>query len=103
ETGWKQAGARRWLWAGATVTVAFFVIHARRNWEGLKALLGEAITGVVCSDRWATYDRLPPERRQVCWAHTIRTQSTIQSISRCRLWRIPRSMPRPRRLIWARA
>ena len=53
ETGWKQAGQKRWLWAAATATVAFFVIHARRNLEGLKALLGEAITGIVCSDRWA--------------------------------------------------
>jgi transposase len=72
ETGWKQAGQRRWLWAAATATVAFFVIHARRNWEGLKALLGEAITGIVCSDRWGTYNRLPPGRRQVCWAHLDR-------------------------------
>jgi transposase len=72
ETGWKQAGQKRWLWAAATATVALFVIHARRNWEGLKALLGEAIAGIVCSDRWATYNRLPPERRQVCWAHLDR-------------------------------
>src|SRR5262249_24981500 len=72
ETGWKQAGDRRWLWAAATATVAFFVIHARRNREGLKALLGEAIAGVVCSDRWGTYNRLPPDQRQVCWAHLIR-------------------------------
>jgi transposase len=72
ETGWKQAGERRWLWAAATATVAFFVIPARRNGAGLKALLGEAIAGVVCSDRWGTYNRLPPDRRQVCWAHLIR-------------------------------
>ena len=65
ETGWKRAGAKRWLWAAATATVAFFVIHARRNWEGLKALLGEAIAGVICSDRWGTYNRLPPGQRQV--------------------------------------
>src|SRR5262249_59178378 len=69
ETGWKQAGDRRWLRAAATATVAFFVIHARRNWEGLKALLGEAIAGVVCSDRWGTYHRLPPDQRPVCSAH----------------------------------
>ena len=37
ETGWKQAGQKRWLWGAATATVAFFVIHARRNWEGLYA------------------------------------------------------------------
>jgi transposase len=72
ETGWKQAGRRRWLWAAATTTVAFFVIHARRNWEGFTALLGEAILGIVCSDRWGTYNKLPLEQRQICWAHLKR-------------------------------
>jgi transposase len=72
ETGWKQAGARRWLWTAATATVAYFVIHVRRGACGLKALLGEAITGVVISDRWWGYNGLPLEQRQVCWAHLKR-------------------------------
>jgi transposase len=38
ETGWKQAGQKRRLWAAATATVAFFVIHARRNWGAQGAL-----------------------------------------------------------------
>lgn len=70
ETGWKRAGG--WLWLAATAGVAAFVIHARRGTAGLTALLGETITGVLCTDRWAAYDRLPPERRQVCWAHLKR-------------------------------
>jgi transposase len=70
ETGWKRAGG--WLWLAATATVAAFVIHARRSAAGLAALLGEAIGGILCTDRWAVYDRLPPERRQVCWAHLKR-------------------------------
>lgn len=70
ETGWKRAGG--WLWLAATASVAAFVIHARRSAAGLTALLGETITGVLCTDRWAVYDRLPPERRQVCWAHLKR-------------------------------
>jgi transposase len=52
--------------------VAFFVIHLRRNFEGLQALLGETIGGIVCSDRWAAYSQLPRERRQICWAHLKR-------------------------------
>jgi transposase len=70
ETGWKRAG--RWLWLAASATVAVFVVHARRGAAGLAALLGEASTGILCTDRWAVYDRLPPERRQVCWAHLRR-------------------------------
>jgi transposase len=72
ETGWKEKGRKRWLWTAATATVAFFVIHLRRNFEGLQALLGDAISGVVCSDRWSVYSKLPLELRQVCWAHLKR-------------------------------
>jgi transposase len=72
ETGWSEKGQKRWLWTAATATVAFFVIHLRRNFEGLKALLGETITGVVCSDRWSVYSKLPLNLRQICWAHLKR-------------------------------
>jgi transposase len=72
ETGWKQAGAKRWLWTAATTTVAFFVIHVHRGSRGLQALLGEAIAGIIISDRWGVYNRLPLEQRQVCWAHLKR-------------------------------
>ena len=72
ETGWSEKGQKRWLWTAATATVAFFVIHLRRNFEGLKALLGETITGVVCSDRWSAYSKLPLNLRQICWAHLKR-------------------------------
>ena len=72
ETGWSEKGQRRWLWTAATATAAFFVIHLRRSFTGLRALLGQTITGVVCSDRWTAYSRLPLEQRQVCWAHLKR-------------------------------
>jgi transposase len=72
ETGWSQKGQKRWLWGAATATVAFFVIHLRRNFEGLQALLGETINGIICSDRWAAYSKLPLELRQICWAHLKR-------------------------------
>jgi transposase len=72
ETGWKQAGKKRWLWAAVTSTAALFVIHLRRGAEGLKALLGEAIQGLICSDRWSAYHLIPLERRQLCWAHLRR-------------------------------
>ena len=72
ETGWKQAGQKRWLWGAATATAAFFVIHARRNWEGLQALLGATIHGIVGSDRWSVYNQVALHLRQLCWAHLKR-------------------------------
>lgn len=72
ETSWKLQGALRWLWAAATVSVAVFVIHAKRSAAGLTALLGEQIHGIVCSDRWGVYNRVSSACRQLCWAHLKR-------------------------------
>jgi transposase len=72
ETSWKLAGKLCWLWVAATGTVAAFLVHARRGWDALAALLGEPVTGFVCSDRWSAYGRLSPFCRQVCWAHLKR-------------------------------
>jgi transposase len=68
ETSWKLAGKLCWLWVAAAGTVAAFLIHARRGWDGLAALLGAEVQGLVCSDRWSAYGRLSPFCRQVCWA-----------------------------------
>jgi transposase len=72
ETGWKQAGQRRWLWLAATSTVAAFLICTGRGFAALKALLGTGVIGLLTSDRWAVYDQWPLWRRQVCWAHLKR-------------------------------
>ena len=71
ETGWKQAGKKRWLWVSATATIVYFVIHARRNLDALKRVAGEKLSGIVCSDRWCVYDDWPGQR-QLCWAHVKR-------------------------------
>lgn len=72
ETSWKLAGKLCWLWAAAMTSVVAFVIHAKRGAIGLAALLGEAVGGILCSDRWGVYEQVPPERRQICWAHLKR-------------------------------
>jgi transposase len=72
ETSCKQAGKLCWLWRAATQSIAAFVVHARRGWQGLHALLGDAVQGIVCSDRWSAYGRLARGKRQICWAHLRR-------------------------------
>ena len=72
ETSWKLWGKLCWLWAAATTGVAAFVIHAQRGAQGLAAILGETIDGIVHSDRWHVYLQVPEERRQLCWAHLKR-------------------------------
>jgi len=72
ETSWKKAGRLCWLWAAVTRTTALFVVHASRGAAGLGALLGQAVTGILCTDRWRVYERVPAGRRQLCWAHLKR-------------------------------
>ncbi|HTU91175.1 MAG TPA: IS66 family transposase [Gemmataceae bacterium] len=72
ETGWKQAGQKRWLWGAATASVVCFVIAASRGAVGLAALLGKKIKGIISSDRWSVYGQLKLGLRQLCWAHLKR-------------------------------
>jgi len=72
ETGWKQAGAKRWLWVAATSQVAVFLIHQLRNVTVLYQLLGEKIIGVLVSDRLHVYEHVSVKQRQLCWAHLKR-------------------------------
>lgn len=72
ETGWRQANHKRWLWLAATQTAACFKVCVGRGKAALSELLGEAIQGVVCSDRWSAYHSLDLAFRQVCWAHLKR-------------------------------
>jgi transposase len=72
ETGWKKAGAKRWLWGAATALVACFVIAPSRGAAGLAALLGKKIRGIITSDRWSVYGQLKLGLRQLCWAHLKR-------------------------------
>lgn len=72
ETGWKQSGKLCWLWTAVTAQATYFVIHARRGLAGLKALLGDTITGLLTRDRWSAYHRLGVYRRPLCWAHLKR-------------------------------
>jgi len=72
ETGWKEGGKKRWLWLAATATLACFIIHTGRGAAGLLTLLRGKIKGIIISDRWCVYDRIPLRCRQICWAHLKR-------------------------------
>jgi hypothetical protein len=72
ETGWRQANQKRWLGMAATQTAACFKVCVGRGKAALSELLGEAIQGVVCSDRWSAYHSLDLAFRQLCWAHLQR-------------------------------
>jgi transposase len=71
ETGWKQGTKRAWLWTAVTLSVTVFLVRLTRSrvaFDDLRANSG----GVLTTDRYAVYDHLKPDRRQVCWAHLRR-------------------------------
>lgn len=72
ETGWKEAGKRRWLWVAVTKLGAVFRLSNQRNADSLGSLLGKDFSGIVTSDRLKTYRMLQAAQRQLCWAHLQR-------------------------------
>jgi transposase len=72
ETGWKQAGERRWLWGGFTARAAALLITAGRGQKEATELLGSDFAGIVVCDRYSGYKHLPLEQRALCWAHLVR-------------------------------
>jgi hypothetical protein len=72
ETPWWERTKRVWLWVKSTPLATVFRIFNTRGDGSAKALLGEEVSGVIGTDRLASYDWIAPERRQLCWAHLKR-------------------------------
>jgi transposase len=70
ETGWKRAG--RFLWVAATRSLAVFHLDPCRNRDAMHELLGREIQGTICTDRFGVYEKVPVERRGLCWSHLKR-------------------------------
>jgi len=90
ETGWREEGQRAWLWVAVTALVTVFHSARSRGAAVARSLLAPGLHGVLTSDRYSAYSWLALRRRQLCWAHTIRTQS-LTPLLRQRLVR-PRSL-----------
>lgn len=72
ETAWNKQGQRCWLWVVVTPLLAFYHIAASRGAKVLKEILGDAYTGILCSDMYSAYKAFHNGVRQFCWAHIIR-------------------------------
>jgi len=76
ETSWREDGKKIWLWTVVTQLVTVFVLHARRNTDAAKQLLGKAV-GILHTDRHGAYNWWPTVLRQLCWAHLTRDLRAI--------------------------
>lgn len=72
ETGFKEKGKTMWAWIAISRLVCVFMIRKGRTKKVAQELLGEEFKGILCSDRYSSYNWIPNEQRQICWAHLER-------------------------------
>ena len=72
ETSWPEKSQRRWLWISVTPLVTIFRLLKTRDTASAKELLGEAVWGIIGTDRYAAYNWIDLRQRQLCWAHLKR-------------------------------
>jgi transposase len=70
--GCNEKKTQAWLWVMVTPLVAFFEITLSRCADTAKNLLGEGFSGILNSDRFASYNWVGIFQRQLCWAHIKR-------------------------------
>jgi transposase len=81
ETPWRLEGKGAWVWAATNGEETLFLVRPSRKGENVEALLGSGFAGIVGSDRYKGYDRIPLGQRQVCHAHLIRNFRGLTSWS----------------------
>ena len=89
ETGFSQGNSygsnpnrrKAWLWIAVTPLVTFFQVTLSRSQESAQALLGEAFSGKLITDRHDAYTWLEIVRRQLCWTHLKREFTQIANRS----------------------
>ena len=77
ETSWPREGGGNWAWGLVTPRLVSFSLLPSRGRHAAVSLLGEQPGGVVVSDRYAVYDYVDVQQRQVCWAHLLRDFARI--------------------------
>lgn len=70
--GCNDKKSQGWLWVAVTPLVTFFEIALSRCSDAARNLLGENFSGILNSDRYAAYNWVNLEQRQLCWAHLKR-------------------------------
>lgn len=77
ETGWRQSGDKRWIWALVANSFTFYVVAQARAADVLVSLLGAVFSGILCSDRYVVYGSYHKGKSQLCWAHLKRNLQAV--------------------------
>jgi len=82
ETGWRNNGQKRYLWALVAHDFVFYTVAQTRSSEVLLHLLGAVFAGILCSDRFSAYFKYHKGLAQLCWAHLKRNILGIQDYAK---------------------
>jgi transposase len=82
ETGWRNNGEKRYLWALVAPAFVFYTVAKTRSSAVLMHLLGAVFAGILCSDRFSAYFKYHKGLSQLCWAHLKRNILGIQDFAK---------------------
>jgi len=82
ETGWRNNGEKRYIWALVARHFVFYTVATTRSSEVLIHLLGAVFAGILCSDRYGAYFKYHKGLAQLCWAHLKRDILGIQDFAK---------------------
>jgi transposase len=68
----REGFSSNWTWVMAAPKMVVYSTLPTRARYAAQGLLGDEPVGVVVSDRYAVYDYVDTQQRQVCWAHLLR-------------------------------
>ncbi|MBU7033250.1 MAG: IS66 family transposase [Theionarchaea archaeon] len=76
ETGWRINGVNHWLWTFISDTAVIFKIDKRRSSQVPREVLGDDYGGIIISDFYTAYNKLPGTK-QKCLVHLLRDTKKI--------------------------
>ena len=82
ETGWRNNGEKRYVWALVARHFVFYTVAKTRSSQVLIHLLGAVFAGILCSDRFGAYFKYHQGLAQLCWAHLKRNILGIQDFAK---------------------
>src|SRR3989338_1110318 len=80
ETGWKINGKSGWLWSFSNKKTAVCHIDRSRGGKVPQAILGQAYKGVLITDFYSAYNKVPSGAKQRCLVHLLRD---IKHVEEC--------------------
>lgn len=72
ETGHKECNKSGWAWLVSSAQYSYFLLNKSRGKKVAKEIIGEYHDRIIVTDRYSSYNYLPDQNHQVCWAHLKR-------------------------------